>query len=255
MISLNDLYSLLIQGSKTYPTSPKLCHRPQAFSAIASLSEIAGDSNGKTICDKDRPYFWSRQWNAKGNKADSITFEYPLIAAFELNATIEGIFKDDFNITYNVQIICVDQYKQDQAKGQACTTCDSRTKNDIYNDTERVLHNVLKRLKDAKYVSLNGGSYQWLLQSIIDDYTAANPGDTTDINIAATNQFKQWLQGSGINQIRYESQTQANLYGTAVTIQFKASQCGDPGDDCGCDPDMTGEITPGYPFTHPKVNC
>lgn len=134
------------------PESKLRCHRLNAFRAFqqSSAAEMSTPTLGATICDKDKPYFFSRLWHEKKYNPNAIAFDFPLLFLFEIEATARytSISEGLIVVSHHLQVGVVDVYTEPKPSASYCHGCEGRTVNEIYQDTERLLYYALRFVSD-----------------------------------------------------------------------------------------------------------
>ncbi|MCA9366744.1 hypothetical protein KC887_00565 [Candidatus Kaiserbacteria bacterium] len=104
----NDLFrllSLLVQGHAFSEDKHK---QLQSFCVIRGRGEINGDSLGRSVVDRFKPYFYSRRWAAQGYTSNAIEYDFPAVFAIELPGTIEGGPSNTrAQMCADIQLICL----------------------------------------------------------------------------------------------------------------------------------------------------
>ena len=130
------------------------CRQLQTFRVMQKErgAELVSPNLGATICDKNKPFFWSRKWHESGY-GDPITFNYPALLLTELSFSTERPFQKQTKRCYNYQIAVVD-VQSDDCKTCACESCEKRTVNEIFTDTESLLFDALFYLTGVRGATL-----------------------------------------------------------------------------------------------------
>lgn len=195
------------------PQSNLPCRRLQTFRVFASspTQELLTPNLGATICDKDKPFFFSREWREKKYNPNDITWQYPLLFAFEVEANADILQIEDgrVRITHTLQVGVLDIVKEVKSAA-ACKGCEGRTVNEIYLDTQQQLFEVLRFVKALGVATFEDG-VQIIRQP------GAHDATFTSLNIIEEAK-------SGIPLFRIERPTE-RVYGTAVTLNVKATHC------------------------------
>ena len=84
-MTITDFYEAIKKIVRTYPTMQLKCWQPQTFAVLPEASDLNSPNLGKVICDKNRPYFYSKLWESKGFTPNTIEFEFPLVVIYEEN--------------------------------------------------------------------------------------------------------------------------------------------------------------------------
>lgn len=164
--TVNDFYTALKQAvmfSPQYvqPDSGQgkvwKCRQLQTFRVMQKErgAELISPNLGATICDKNKAFFWSRKWHESGY-GDPITFNYPALLLTELSFAPETPFSKLTKRCYTYQLAVVDQ-QSDDCKACNCESCEKRTINEIFSDTEALLFDSLYYLSGIRGAVLQPG--------------------------------------------------------------------------------------------------
>lgn len=220
---MNDItyfYKMLLQAARFYPamSPPMKCKQLQAFRVLArdprQNVEVGTDTIGTILSDKDT-FFWSRKWELSGFNAGKISYEYPLLTAFEL--VNRSSYPMDGNNTkeYDIELSVLDTYYGESLKKNEC---ENRSINQIYLDTEFMLTAVLRYIGGLVVASVNGGDdaiYNIkLLESVYPGQFQVKNHLGSAINAANRN----------VSFLRVEFPAK-NIYGTKAKITVKALDC------------------------------
>lgn len=233
--TLPDFFLALKQAVMFSPKADMKCKQLQALrvSPREYGQELASDNLGATICDRDKPFFWSRRWELAKFNPNQITWEYPLLFASELSISTKNAMSNASERTYSFQVAVLDRYSEDCDKGK-CQGCEGRTVNEIFYDTETLLHSVVRYLAtvteattDMDATGFWGRAYlDWLIdQGKIGGYT---PG-------------MDWGGIMGVENkgaVSYRTAIESlRVYGTAIDITVTVKGCGEPTFDFSTCPD------------------
>lgn len=206
------------------PSNDWKCKQLQSFRVMRkNAGAMLQDSNlGATICDRTKPYFWSKAWHLAKYNPNKVVWEYPLLVISEKSFGVERPFDAVGKRTYDYQIAVVDRYTENCEKGR-CEGCDGRTVDEIYIDTERLLFGALRFLSNSRYATVDGEEGVWnmeYLQYLSEEGEIGTYAEGKDFGglIASANQ-----QISGYRVI-IEA---AKVYGTAVNIKAGFKYCED----------------------------
>lgn len=222
--TLNDFYTALLSSVKYYPRAAMLCKWPQTWRVLQLSfgSEVTTPNLGAIICDKDKPFFWSRKWHEAQYNPNAVTFNWPLLYAFERPGYIEDLLTGSPSWVYPIEIGVIDVLTDD-IKGRKCQDCNARSVNEIYQDTQTILAGCLEYARNTRLYELDGSG---TLAYLNDDYVARGL-EYGSITSAAK-------KGPGILDASAHLNKQAQffriertekLYGTAVTLSVKLPQC------------------------------
>lgn len=228
-LTLETIYDALKDSVRFYPKQELKCQQPQTWRVLQKslAAEVTGTAGnfGATICDKGKPYFWSRLWHEKQYNPNSLLGEFPLLYAFEQ----EGVRVDVFGSTgikylVTLQVGVLDVWV-DNKDGRKCVGCSARPINEIYRDTQGMLEMCLNYLREVQAYRLNGETDGWYNKKMVEQARAVGavqsaewvPGIASIADSAA--QYNKQAR-----YFRVERSTE-NLYGTAMTLQFVVDGC------------------------------
>lgn len=154
-----DYIKLINNAVRFYPVEEgKPWLTPQTFAVLDSLTSLQAPNLGKYICDKNRPFFYSRKWEQHRYHPSKLSFTLPAVFLFENAADYKNLFTAKTETTYNFDIVVLDRHSADDCKKINCAEGVSRTIYEIYSDTEQILYNVLGYLNDVVVVTLTDGT-------------------------------------------------------------------------------------------------
>ena len=232
MITIEHIYSALRDAVRFYPKASK-CLQPQTFAVVESLSFLSTENLGKTPCDRGKPYFFSRLWESMSYNPSKVSFEFPIVAAFEMSSEMTLAFSNKASECTSIQILVADKYQEDCDKAK-CNTCDSRCGSEIFRDANVMLLNVLEYLSSCQVVSY-GDDEVFLHPKALSDALVANGSVTSySVNSPATNSFLLGLRqnNSSIDIYPFDGKngggkTINDLYGKAINLKFCMLRCMD----------------------------
>lgn len=198
------------------------CRQLQTFRVMAKDkgAELASANLGAVICDKGKPFFWSREWHENKYNPNNITFKYPALLLTELSFSSEQAFQQNTKRCYTFQLAVVDQLVDD-CKTCSCESCEKRTINEIYADTEALLFSAtyyLSKMREARLEPSN--ETVWANT----DYLAhlKETGDISEFHTLAD--FGGLLNGQNKAGSGYRLEF-AKIYGTALNITACFQNC------------------------------
>lgn len=235
--SLTDFFTVLKQAVMFSPKTEMKCKQLQALrvSPREYGMELASENIGATICDKDKPFFWSRIWEQKKYNPNQVAWEFPLLFVSELSISTKNAMLNSAERTYVFQVTVLDKYSEDCDKGK-CQGCEGRTVNEIFYDTETLLHSVVRYLAtiteaetDRGVSGFFGRDYLgWLIdRGMIGGYT---PGMDWGGIMATENK----------NAVSYRTAIETlRVYGTAIDLTVTVKNCEEPTFDFSTCPDIS----------------
>lgn len=223
-ITKANFYNLLKQAVMFSPAGAGKCSQLQTFRVLEQGAGrlLQAENFGATVCDREKPFFWSRAWhNAKYNP-NKVIFDFPVLAVIETDYTTSKPLSSQQKRTYNMNLVVLDKYVADCDKGK-CKGCEGRTINEIYEDTEALLFQALRYIAGAIVATPDCDEDAGLYNK---DYLKALI-DTGQIN--SYTQGKDWgsLMENNISNARaYKAALEsAGLYGNAIDIQLSIPYC------------------------------
>lgn len=211
-MQIKNIYAALKEAVRYYPTSGDTCNRPQTFAVLANASDLSTQNLGKTICDKNKPYFYSRLWENKKYNPSDLSFQWPAVVVYEENMDVKDQFSKDVTICYNVTISVLDEFNKDCDKLR-CTGCKGRTPNEVFQDTEDILFNVLYYLTQL-VITDDAELLHHTLAATVDDGATAHYLKSIRQNNSATT-----------TALRFVGQSASNLYGNSIRLKFCFNRC------------------------------
>jgi len=222
-ITIVTLYGILRDAVANFPQNADSCKQLQSFRVLQlqRAVEIGTDSRGATYADRDTVYFYSRAWNRAKQSPNKIVADFPILTAFELNSQApNGVFTDGAKMVYSVEVSVMDSYRDDcQSKPKSC---ESRSINMIFQDTEILLKKVLLHLGSTVLVKI-GEEYKILSMRQIGSIIYADSSTEYEIiyDIGAMLQ-SQNKGGNGFAKVEMATE---RLFGTKTRINFAVSNC------------------------------
>lgn len=199
------------------------CHQLQTFKVLeVGFGGLIRASNlGGTICDKGKPFFWSRLWHQSKYNPNAIQFDFPVLIAVETGYSVDKPLAKHNTRSYNFNLTVLD--KLVEVKGPAgCEGCNGRTINEIYEDTETLLFQALHFVSKTTYATLADGTTGHFNRDMLDAWVDSGyiagyepttaPGTTWEIGIKNVSAYKASIPAEG-------------LYGNSVSITVDIKTC------------------------------
>ena len=231
--TLNDLYTALKQAVMFSPQyvaegtgngKPWKCRQLQTFRVMQKErgGDVAAPNMGATICDKDKPFFWSRLWHESKYNPNKITFAYPALLLTELSFQVNQPFQKQTERCYNFQLAVVDQLPED-CKDCNCQSCEKRTVNEVFADTEALLFDASYYVSQLRQAVLEPGGESGVWNTA---YLAAlkERGDINGYNIGADIGGLIATKSKGATAYRVSVEA-TKIYGTAFNFTACFSNC------------------------------
>ncbi len=221
---LTDIYNAFRDSVRYYPAQDTTCKRLQTWRVFQqSLGvEVSTANLGATVCDKDKPYFWSRDWHEKKYNPNAITWKFPLLYAFETEGTMIGPFGfgGAAKMVYSLQVGVLDVLI-DTPDGRKCVGCQSRTPNEIYADTETLLLSALHFVSNVNQTGIDGVDV-WANADLVSQGEASGALNITGKTaISILDQSQKYNQEAPFFRI----EKIGNIYGTAISLRVATQVC------------------------------
>lgn len=184
---------------------------------------------GANICDKDKPFFWSRKWADMDFNPNSVEWAFPLLYVFDMSANVENVFTGKTKAVHNLQIGVIDVLSEDCAAGN-CAGCNGRTVNEIHIDTQRMLINALRFTGGFVYGNdfdgeiPSGFYHEAHLQKMVTD--GVIPAGERTVKLMQTS----FPKNKEMTFIHIERPTD-RMFGTATELRLETSACMEPFND------------------------
>lgn len=199
------------------------CYQLQTFKVLehGGGGVIRSSNFGGTICDKGKPFFWSRLWHNNKYNPNGIGFDFPALVVTETGYSVDSPLSRRNKRSYTFNISVMDKYVE--AKGpKGCEGCNGRTINEIYEDTEVLLFQALHFVSKTTYAELSNGDKGQYNRDMLDAWVTLGyiTGYTATKSIGAV------LEGSVKNSPAYKASIPAEgLYGNSITITVDLPVC------------------------------
>ena len=225
MITIDHFYSLLRDAARSSPPVENApCLQLQAFRALAfeDATEITAPNFGATVCDRERPYYWSRSWAASGYDESQIQAEFPVLAAFERTAVRKNAFNPQNSTLSEIEIAVIDRYDTEGCEGGNCKGCAGRTRMEIFRDTRILLSYVLQYIGGSVLADIDG-----IGRGLFHAQTLENLALTNQITAyAPVSDFGAMMAGANLETRMFNVEfTAAKLWGTGAVVSTKTLDC------------------------------
>ena len=228
-LAISDYYRILKDAVRYFPASVPVrkCTQLQTFRVLQQdprrNSEIGTDTLGAIPVDKDSPFFYSRSWELKGSTANRLSYEYPVLTAFEMsNETNGGVFAGSFSRSYFLELAVLDSYQGDKAK-DSVQSCGGRSINQIFLDTEYLLDSALRYLGGMVTATTNVDPVEKLYFLPFLEAAKTN-GDITSFSVKSYPGATLGGDNQSVRFVRVEYPAK-NIFGTKVQIKIKVQGC------------------------------
>lgn len=222
-VQLTDIYAALRDSVRFYPAQETPCKRLQTWRVFQqSLGVEAYTQNlGANICDKGKPYFWSRDWTEKKYNPNGITWKFPLLFAFETEGAMVDPFGGSPRMVYTIQVGVLDVLT-DTKDARNCTGCNARTVNEIYADTEALLLGALSFLENTVSAKIDGVPV-WANAEMLKQGSESGALTVTEKSTVSILHTSQRLNQEA-PFFRVERSAE-KMYGTAMNLRIETQVC------------------------------
>lgn len=225
MITIDQFYSLLRDAARSSPPVENApCLQLQAFRALAfeDATEITAPNFGATVCDRERPYYWSRAWAASGYDETQIQAEFPVLAAFERTGVRKNAFNPQHTTVSEIEIAVIDRYDTEGCESGNCKGCAGRTRMEIFRDTRYLLSYVLNYIGGAVFADIDNIGKGLFHQATLEQLFATN-----EIGLfSVISDFGATMAGANLETRLFNVEFAAARYwGTGVVINAKTFDC------------------------------
>lgn len=198
------------------------CMQLQTFRFISSVNgaELTRDSMDAYMCDRYRPFFYSRYWEDNKYSENAVVGKLPALYLMQMAASREKATQRG-TTRKQIAIGIVDKYDPDTDKLN-CAGCPSRAIPQIYQDTEDMLAQVLKYLANVSYYCIDGEKYGLFHSDLMVEW--ANNGQVSSYTEEFTFSEKVHSLNLDINleQVVFDSD---RIYGTQAQLLVELQDC------------------------------
>ena len=218
-----DFFAALKQAVMFSPANDMKCRQLQTFRVLeqGGGALVSADNFGATICDKDKPYFWSRRWHELKYNPDKIQFEFPALAVIERSYTINRPMAKHTTRCYEFNISVMDVYTADCDK-MKCSGCTGRTINEIYEDTEKMLFSALHFVSRFIGATLPNGTEGFYHEDILAAWKASGYITSWAAGKGWGGSLAQNVQGATAYKAAIPA---AGLFGNSITVNVCFDNC------------------------------
>ena len=212
---LEDFYKLAKDFVQYYPQNSLRCQSLHTFAVLESFSDLNTPNLGKTLRDRNKPFFFSREWASTNHNPSKIEYDYPGMFLFDQNLTVSDPFDKSSTICYKIELVVLDKYERDCEK-KNCVGCADRTRNEIFIDTEAFLQTFINYLKGVLYVE-----GRWVHKNI---YQLQGGSESPDDRV--TRGFIKMLKqyNTSLAGIRWSGSSD-DLHGTLLELIICSERC------------------------------
>jgi len=228
-LTINQFYEIGKNAVRLYANGRTAkCLAPQAWRVLQRDrgTDISTENLGVVQSDKDSPFFWSRQWMLNKCRPNAVSFEYPLVTAYEVNFTDKGLpMSGGVRRDYTLEIAVWDVFRDDCLDGKR-GECAARSINQIFADTDAILNNVLAFYRDQVLATTSKDPTErlyylpWLKEQL-------RLGNIERYNVTYSLANTLGAKNQSVPFSRVERPAQ-KLYGTKARIVFSTSNCPAP---------------------------
>lgn len=223
--NLDDVYWLFRDSVRYFAANDERCRQIQSFRVLQEdyAAELSTANFGASLCDKGKPYFYSREWEKSGYRDDRLQADFPVLTVMEVFES--GVRKEPFttgSFSVKIELAVVDRFIPDK---QNCKGCDGRLVDELYRDTQELLNQVLKfagtcsiyQVGDRQMIANSDLMKAWLNAGQISDYTEVHP-------------FGSLLQSGNLKvPLKRVYMPTDHYYGSMVVLDVNLMDCETPG--------------------------
>lgn len=192
----------------------------KCYGVIDTFISIQDEQVDKDISEKNKPFFWSQQWQSNGYPTNNLSFEYPLLAVRQSGYNVNDPFRSSVKYDRSFDLLLVDKlYLQETERSNPLKR---RNKFEIYEDCFTLLRNFLETLKTVNAYDYNS-EIIFLPSGYID-----NLPDSSDFvyNSDLSMKFKAKLALTDDFNYDFFWGTGSNLYGVNISeLRFLLDPC------------------------------
>jgi len=225
-LTIESLYGILRDAAKYSPidSDGRTCNQLQAFRVLQTErgGELSTPNMGATYADRNTVYFFSRSWDRAKQNPNNITAEFPALTAFELNSQLpKSAFDNQAKQIHTVEIAVMDVYKSDcQEKPESC---ESRSINQIFADTETLLLSSLQYLAGAVVAYTSANETPLIYNLFYLEYLKETGRiEWYNVNTEIGTRLASDNKGMTISKVEMPAQ---NLYGTRAVFNYAVTRC------------------------------
>lgn len=211
-------------------TNLKKWQVPQTFALLNTITDLQAPNLGKYVCDKNKPFFYSRKWEAFQYNPSKLGYDTPAVIMFENAGDYKKAFTRQAETTYTFDLFVMDRFSADDCKKTNCQEGVSRSIYEIYHDTEQILYNILEYVHDlvvVKYIPEgttflhNRARYNFMI-----DIGYWRPDLWVIDETATTKILKDLRENNAVRAFhRVEPYINADWFGTKITVRFTVPNC------------------------------
>ncbi|MCB0544472.1 MAG: hypothetical protein KDC70_13185 [Saprospiraceae bacterium] len=190
--------------------------------ALSGAEEMTSPNFGTTICDKEKPYYWGREWAKSGYNTQKMVGEFPALSAFRMDAEASHAFTGRTGTVSRIELAVVDMYQKGECESGKCKGCGGRTILEIFRDTETLLSYVFRFLGGTVHAVMDDGQEGLFNASVLDSLVS----DAVISGYEPMAQYGDMLIGKNsvvsISNVEFPA---AGLYGSAAIIKTPTLSC------------------------------
>ena len=207
-------YQLLAEATMIQPEKDLICKTPQTFAVINDFSDLNTPNLGKTYEDVRNGFFYSREWIAKGESDDNISWAYPLVCIefFNLKPSVQNNYA-----VYSFTLRALDK-ERDFCSDDKCSR---RNQHQIESDTTKIVFNVISYLSTVQKAVVNDTPENYYSKYYL-EWLRTQPEQTIKITVPKVILFvnDEWYG------VRSDT-TIDKVYGTDIRVSVRLDFCPD----------------------------
>lgn len=232
MMNIHMIYSAMRDAVKYASTTlSDRCLRPNTFAVIMRPSDLNSPTLGATICDAYKPYFYSREWEATKYNPSTLSYSYPLIAAYENGTGFSSLGGSPSENCYRFSFVFLDKVHEDCKSGK-CVGCNGRGVAEVVETAKMMAHNFFSYLFSCRVVRYNGEDFDRLHPEALSDWLLVNGVySSVDVDTKTTRSYANMMASAckNVQGFPFVGMTSAGLDGIKIdNVELCLSWCADP---------------------------
>lgn len=154
-----QFYQILIDAVKHSPYSSYNSKiRLETFAVLRTQQDLNTSNLDKSVLYRDKKYFFSQAWNAKGKTANSVTVRFPALIVFETTPYLVRPFEYQSEICTNLQVAIVYPNIEKAETDTYKKLCTKLVPEEIYAMCTEFFDYVTEYVKAAKYYNITSAN-------------------------------------------------------------------------------------------------
>jgi len=223
-MTAKDLYRIIREAAEVMPEAELKINRLNCFAVVRNASELNAENLNKNVVYKDKEFFFSRRWAARGYPSNKIEFDFPAVIAIELPGAISMPFTKQRKNRTRLQLSAV--FPNEEILGSTQFTRPKTPQlEEIYKAMLDNISFVLEYISGAVNASIDGGAYEWHNKEKLEYLKTQSIITSYQINQGATATFLKQLNNANqqANTDYLDDVTAFKLVGRSIVINLTES--------------------------------